>query len=44
MQKIVIAVTGLLVFVGAAGLNAQALKGSRTAMRTGRTATITEDG
>jgi LysM repeat protein len=33
MQKIVIAVTGLLVFASASGLDAQALRGSRTAMR-----------
>jgi LysM repeat protein len=33
MQKIAIAVTGLLLFFGASGLEAQALKGSRTAMR-----------
>ena len=33
MQKIVIAVTGLLLFCGASGLDAQALRGSRAAMR-----------
>jgi LysM repeat protein len=33
MQKIVIAVTGLLMFSGVSGLSAQALKGSTTAMR-----------
>jgi LysM repeat protein len=33
MQKIAIAVTGLLLFCSASGLDAQALKGSRTAMR-----------
>jgi LysM repeat protein len=33
MQKIVIAVTGLLLFSGVSGLDAQALRGSRTAMR-----------
>jgi LysM repeat protein len=33
MQRIVIAVTGLLLFSGATGLDAQALRGSRTAMR-----------
>jgi hypothetical protein len=33
MQRIVIAVTGLLLFSVASGLDAQALKGSRTAMR-----------
>lgn len=33
MQRIVIAVTGLLMFSGVSGLDAQALKGSRTAMR-----------
>jgi hypothetical protein len=33
MQRIVIAVTGLLLFSGVSGLEAQALKGSRTAMR-----------
>jgi LysM repeat protein len=33
MQKIAIAVTGLLLFSGVSGLHAQALKGSRTAMR-----------
>jgi hypothetical protein len=33
MQKIAIAVTGLLLFSSASGLEAQALKGSRTAMR-----------
>lgn len=33
MQKIVIAVTGLFLLSGVSGLNAQALKGSRTAMR-----------
>jgi LysM repeat protein len=33
MQKIAIAVTGLLLFSSVSGLHAQALKGSRTAMR-----------
>jgi LysM repeat protein len=33
MQKIVIAVTGLVLFTGVSGLDAQALRGSRTAMR-----------
>ena len=33
MQRIVIALTGLFVFFGASGLHAQALKGSRAAMR-----------
>lgn len=33
MQKIAIAATGFLLFAGVSGLDAQALKGSRTAMR-----------
>ncbi|HET9440625.1 MAG TPA: DUF5715 family protein [Longimicrobiales bacterium] len=43
MQKIVIAVTGLLVFVSASGLDAQALKGSRTAMRKQNTVAQKQD-
>ena len=43
MQKIAIAVTGLLLFIGASGLDAQALKGSRTAMRKQNTVAQNQD-
>lgn len=43
MQKIVIAVSGLLLFLGASGLEAQALKGSRTAMRKQNTVAHNQD-
>ena len=43
MQKIAIAVTGLLLFSGVSGLDAQALKGSRTAMRKQNTVAHIQD-
>lgn len=43
MQKIITAVTGLLLFASASGLDAQALKGSRTAMRKQNTVAQRED-
>lgn len=43
MQKIVTAVTGLLLFSVASGLHAQALKGSRTAMKKQNTVAQRED-
>ncbi len=43
MQKIAIAVTGLLLFFSVSGLEAQALKGSRTAMRKQNTVAQTQD-
>ena len=43
MQKIVIAVTGLFLLTGASGLDAQALRGSRTAMRKQNSVAQTQD-
>ena len=43
MQKLVIAISGLLLFSGVSGLHAQALKGSRTAMRKQNTVAQTQD-
>ncbi len=43
MQKIVIAVTGLFLLSGVSGLDAQALKGSRTAMKKQNSVAQTQD-